>query len=152
MRKRIILKGKILIVKTFGLSQIIYSLQVCTITDRDLKIIEQLIFKFIWSKKWGIVKALDRIKREIMMKEYCHGGLKAPNIYQIDSAIKAKQFTRSVNDGNKHPIQRLQSLLLKEMGYDHATRQEYNKFCKNSFIRKAQETINEITDVMRSSV
>ena len=45
-------EGKITIVKTFGLSQIIYALQMCEIKAIDVKKIESIIFRFLWNKKW----------------------------------------------------------------------------------------------------
>ena len=41
-------EGKSLIIKTFGLSQLIYTLQVYSIKDECIKTIERSIFGFIW--------------------------------------------------------------------------------------------------------
>ena len=45
------LEGKIIIVKTFGLSQLIYFLQSCVITEKDIDLVNKLIFRFLWNKK-----------------------------------------------------------------------------------------------------
>ena len=58
------LEGKIMIVKTFGISQLIYFLQFCEITKQDLIRVERTIFKFIWNKKWE-GKCPDKIKRQV---------------------------------------------------------------------------------------
>jgi hypothetical protein len=44
------LGGKILIAKTFGVSQLIYSLQGCKIKEQDIKKIESFLFGVLWTK------------------------------------------------------------------------------------------------------
>ena len=51
LSRGLMFEGKVLIVKTFGISQILYSLQVCHFETEELKAIERIIFKFIWNKK-----------------------------------------------------------------------------------------------------
>ncbi len=73
-------EGKILITKTFGLSQLIYSFQMCKVEENDLLRIERLIYKFLWNKKWVGNQAPDRIKRSILKLSYEKGGLQVPDI------------------------------------------------------------------------
>lgn len=47
--RRLTLEGKIMLVKTFGISRILYCMQTSIIKQTDLKIIEQIIFDFIWN-------------------------------------------------------------------------------------------------------
>ena len=142
-------EGKVLIVKTFGISQILYSLQVCHIETEELKAIERIIFKFIWNKKWNNKPGPDRIKRCIMKQDHKYGGLKAPDIFHMNSALKVKQLLRSCH--SSHPVKLVQDLLFQETGYNYSIRQEYCKFVNSDpFINLAQITINQITDKMRS--
>jgi hypothetical protein len=63
--RHLTMEGKILIVKTFGLSQLIYNMQSFCFHPNDIKSAEREIFKFIWStseKHNGI----DRISRAVM--------------------------------------------------------------------------------------
>jgi exonuclease III len=144
-------EGKVLIVKTFGISQILYSLQVCHIEMEELKAIERIIFKFIWNKKWNNKPGPDRIKRCIMKQDHKNGGLKAPDIFHMNSALKVKQLLRSSR--SSHPIKLVQDLLFQETGYNYSIRQEYCKFVNNNaFIKLAQVTINQITDKMRGNL
>ncbi len=59
------LEGKIMTVKTFGLSQLIYFLQCCKMKERDIIKVETTIFKFLNNKKWQ-GKCPDRIKRQVL--------------------------------------------------------------------------------------
>jgi len=68
------LGGKILVINTFGISQLIYTMQVCEFFEQDLIEIERFIFAFIWSRNVNICRAPDRIKREYMKQDYERGG------------------------------------------------------------------------------
>ena len=99
-------EGKILIVKTFGLSQLIYNLQCYPILDKDISNIEKLIFKFIWSRDWSKGRACDRIKRSVLKNSYPEGGLNAPDIDVLDRSLKLRQVIRA--DLSNHPIKSIQ--------------------------------------------
>ena len=68
MCRNLTLEGKILIVKTYGLSQLIYNLQCYGILQKELVLVERLIFKFVWSKDWNKLHVCERIKRSVLKK------------------------------------------------------------------------------------
>jgi hypothetical protein len=98
--------GKILIVKTFGLSQLIYSLQCCEIENSELKEIEQIILAYIWKKKEGNSRFTERIKRENIYKTRLAGGFAALNPYSLDKALKIRTVLRATTAN--HPIKLIQ--------------------------------------------
>ena len=73
MCRNLTLEGKILIIKTYGLSQLIYNLQCYEIESKDILEVERLIFKFIWCKDWGKSRWVERIKRKVLKAEYSKG-------------------------------------------------------------------------------
>jgi hypothetical protein len=149
MCRNLTLEGKILIAKTFGLSQLIYNLQCHHILKEDIILVERLIFRFIWSKKWDQSKKFtDRISRKVMKNEYNEGGLRAPDIECLDSALKLKQFVRANN--SSHVIKRIQEVVISNKGYDGVIVQEYDKLSEEDWIiRIGQNTINILTDWAR---
>ena len=149
MSRNLTTEGKILIIKTFGLSQLIYNLQSYQLIDRDVLAIERLVYKFIWSKDWNKDKFCDHIKRSVLKNEYGKGGLNAPDIEVLNRALKLKQFLRA--NGSKHVIQKLQMVALENIGYDSVINQEYGRICKDDeVIKAAQMSINNLTDLARS--
>ena len=151
MVRNLTLEGKILIVKTYGLSQLIYNMQCYDFGKDDLIRAERLIFKFIWSKKWENVKHVERIKRTILKNEYSLGGMKAPDIESLNRSLKLKQFIRSSR--SDHPIRHLQVVALEKLNLQKVVNQEYSKLSKDdSIIRVGQETINILTDYCRSNL
>jgi hypothetical protein len=65
---------KILIIKTYGLSQLIHNLQCFWILPKQLVLIERLILKFVWSKGWNKLNVCKTIKRPVLKAECKEGG------------------------------------------------------------------------------
>jgi len=145
------LGGKILVINTFGISQLIYTMQVCEYFDSDLKEIENFIFGFIWSKNLNIVKAPDRIKREIMKQDYDNGGLRVPDLWAINSALKLRQFFQA--SSSNHIIKSIQEYVMEDLNYDYVINQEYSRVSNiDNVIRVSQLTINFLTNKWRNEV
>ena len=67
--------GKILIAKTFGVSQAIYLLQSISLKDEHYKQINAVLYRFIWNRHYLAAKAPERIKREIATNCVRNGGM-----------------------------------------------------------------------------
>ena len=145
------LSGKLQVTKTFGISQLIYSMQVCEFKEKDLEEIEKFIFGNLWSKNIGIAKAPDRIKRAILKQEYEQGGLGVPDVKDLNKALKLKQFLRAMEAN--HVIKIIQKWELESLNYEHELQQEYDQICEiDNVTGIAQITINSLTDKMRSEI
>ena len=97
--------GKILIAKTFGISQVIYLLQSLAINLDDVKKINALLYKFIWNRHYHASKAPERIKREICTKPLIKGGLGMLDIAELNESLKIKAVGRMLI--SKHPFLRI---------------------------------------------
>ena len=138
-------EGKILIVKTFGLSQLIYNLQCYPILDKDISNIEKLIFKFIWSRDWSKGRACDRIKRSVLKNDYNEGGLNVTDVECLNKAVKLRQYLRACESG--HPISTIQKYCMEQLGYDNKIELEYSRITsKEEITRMAQITNNVLCD------
>jgi hypothetical protein len=150
LQRSISVEGKILLVKTFGLSQLTYILQMCEIKWPELLDIERMIFKFLWNKRWVANIAPDRIKRSILKLPYFKGGLQAPDINLINKALKTKQFVRAMRAN--HPISLVQKYQLERVGYDEYFKCEYANLCRNDIVIGTYQLMcNELTDRIRST-
>ena len=144
-KRHLTMEGKILIVKTFGLSQMIYGMQGYGIKQEELIQTERIIFQFIWSSNEN-KKGIDRIKRSIMKNEYIHGGLNVTDVDSLDRSLKLRQFIRSFS--TSHPIKKVQA----EITGCAFVSKEYEKITKDEPIcARAQDTINKMTDYERSN-
>ena len=60
----------------------------------------------MWNIKWQ-GKCPDRIKINVMKSSYENGGVKAPDISALDTALKVKQFLNAKRSNNKIYIDRV---------------------------------------------
>ena len=97
--------GKILIVKTFGISQVIYLLQTLNLCENHFKKINAILYKFIWNRHFMAAKGPERIKREIVNKSIKLGGLGMLDIAELDVSLKIKALGRLLK--SSHPFLRL---------------------------------------------
>jgi exonuclease III len=143
--RNLTMEGKSLIVKTFGISQLIYNLQAYNIEKEEIAEIEKIIFKFLWSKS-DSQNGIDRIKRSIMKNDYQNGGLCITDMECLNKSLKMKQFIRA--SGSNHVISKIQAALTgsENLRYEYTTITEME-----AISRVTQETINQITDFNRAS-
>jgi exonuclease III len=148
MCRDLTINGRSIVAKTFGVSQIIYSMQACEFKEQDLKRIEQLYFKFLWAKKWN-VKHVERIKRACLKQEKQHGGINALDIQSLYTSIKVKQVIRALDS---ELLKQIQSNLLKEgnSGFKGDINFDFKNINNwDSSTGTFQKTINDILDQYR---
>ena len=81
-------EGKTLIIRTFGLSQLIYGMQVLEIKDNCIKKIEQIMFGYIWlGSRSNKERGVDRIKRAVLKNVYSEGGLNVTDVDCLNKSI-----------------------------------------------------------------
>jgi hypothetical protein len=147
--RHLTLEGKSLIVKTFGLSQIIYNMQSYGFDNAELIYTERAIFRFLWSTSEN-PNGIDRIKRTIMKNEYSKGGMKITDVECLDKSLKLKQFIRANN--SKHAMSKIQSFLSTKSGNGNCMIQEYSNVTEaESICKSAQNTLNTLTDYNRET-
>ena len=87
-RRNLTLLGKINIVKTLGLSKLIYNTSVLVIPEQLIKEINSIIFNFIWDEK------PPKIKKSTIIGERKHGGLKMTDFNILNKALKVAWIPR----------------------------------------------------------
>ena len=149
--RNLTMEGRSLLVKTFGISQLIYNMQCIKFDDVSLKRTEQYIFNFIWGKKdIDDIRARDRIKRSTMKNSYKNGGLNITDIYCLNNSLKLRQYIRASH--SKHNISIIQRYCCEKSGSNEVLEQEFLKVTKEDEISEsAQKTINILTDCNREN-
>ena len=105
------LLAKILIYKTFGLSQILFIAATTLLTKTQETLLTNLIYKFIWNKDMGKNKAPDRIKRTTLNSEIDALGFGMVDFKDIIKGIRIKTILRLLTVSD-HP---LSSILKKSL-------------------------------------
>ena len=100
--RRLTLLGKILIIKTFAVSQSIYLMQSMSLGEVSHKAIEKIIYKFLWNKNFNANRAPDRIKRKIMETPTHLGGFGMINVRALSDSLDLRAFGRLIKSA--HPF------------------------------------------------
>ena len=93
--RRLTLLGKIAIIKTLAVSQIVYILSSLPTPPDVLKTINSILYDFLWDGKG------DKIKRTTMINSYAKGGLKMLDIQSFNESLKMKWIQGYLNEENK---------------------------------------------------
>ena len=100
--------GKIQIIKTYGISKIIF---ITNMKNTPAKIIQEankILHKFLWNGP-------DKIKRLTMIADISNGGLKMPHLESIIETQKVMWMKR-YSENNDHPWKEFMRQSLKETG------------------------------------
>jgi len=92
--------GKIHIVKTFGLSQIVHIMQSISIPTSALSIVNTIFYKFVWKKKLSNKKAYEKVKRKIMCGDYKGGGLGMIDIQSMQNSFLINWANKLLNESH----------------------------------------------------
>ena len=127
-------------------------MQVCKIKEKCLKLIEKIIFGFIWrAHNSERERGIDRIKRSILKNKYEEGGLNVTDIECLDRSLKTRQFLRA--DKSKHPIKTIQLFCIECLGQQKVVDQGYSMITnKEGVLMIAQSTINTLNEAMRKEL
>ena len=86
------LSGKILIVKTLGVSKFALVASLLHVPDKIIKVVNTIIFNFIWNGK------TDKVRRKVMIQSHEKGGLKMIDFCNYVKAAKCKWIQRYLDD------------------------------------------------------
>ena len=127
-------------------------MQVCKIKEKCIKLIEKIIFGFIWrAHNSERERGIDRIKRSILKNKYEEGGLNVTDIECLDRSLKTRQFLRA--DKSKHPIKTIQLFCIECLGQQKVVDQGYSKITnKEGVLMIAQSTFNTLNEAMRKEL
>ena len=89
--RRLTLLGKIAIIKTLAVSQIVYILSSLPTPPDVLKTINSILYDFLWDGKG------DKIKRTTMINSYAEGGLKMLDIQSFNESLAENEMDPRVS-------------------------------------------------------
>ena len=63
------IQGKVIVVKTFLVSQLVYVMQSIGLPRQTLQKINRLLYKFLWQKRCSNRRAFKKVKRKVLEVE-----------------------------------------------------------------------------------
>ena len=88
------LLGRVLIIKTFAISKVIYLMQSLTLKEASFKAIDKVIFKYLWNKNFDGNRAPERLKREIMLTPVTMGGFGLIEVRKLADSLDLRSYGR----------------------------------------------------------
>ena len=89
--RNLTLFGKVLIMKSLGLSQIVYAASNVNVPKEVIYTIKTKLFSFLWNNK------KDKIKRESIYQEYDKGGIRMTDVEIMIKALRLAWIPRLLN-------------------------------------------------------
>ena len=93
--KRLTLLGKITILKSLAISQMVYLFSSLPTSQKTLQDVNTILYDFLWGGKG------DKIKRTKMINNYNKGGLKMIDIRNFNTSLKVKWLQGYLDSDNK---------------------------------------------------
>ena len=94
-KRNISLYGKVIIAKTFLLSQFTYLIQSLRIPDHVLNTIDKIIFGFLWQTQDTTKKVMEKVKRNVLCQDKYEGGLGMISIKDQQQACLLKWIKKA---------------------------------------------------------
>jgi hypothetical protein len=120
------LMGKIQIIKTFGISQILYKNSSLDLGQQAHKEIRTLIYKFLWGKSLAGNKAPDRIARHKICADVLNGGFGLHDHELICDSVNIKQILRNLEENFYHPLGDLLRKIFNSSYYNPQVQKNYD--------------------------
>ena len=103
--------GKITVLKSFAVPKLIYPLTVLQNPDQNcINKIKKLMFQFLWDNK------PEKISRDKIIQDYCHGGLKMLDIDKFIQSLKCSWVKRLKFRPYSKWVQLYETMLLRDHG------------------------------------
>ena len=126
--RRLTLLGRILIIKTFAMSKMIYLMQTLTLSEKSYKAFTQIVFKFLWNRNFDAARAPERLKRSIMYTPISLGGFGMADIRALGDSLDLRSYGRLLT--SRHPFMSQLKLQLKSDNF-------FNQFFDGHVDKKA---------------
>ena len=114
-KRKLTIIGKIAVIKSFGISLFIHTMQSIGISRYYLDIINKIIFRFIWKKHLSNNKPIERVKRNTICSQKQFGGLNMIDIYTMQNSFLLEWAEKYLSQDDE-PWKFLVHFFLKRVG------------------------------------
>jgi exonuclease III len=102
--RQLSLLGKILIYKTFGMSQVIYVLSIISLSVAQYKKLDKMFYNFLWGRDLGDTSTRARIGRERLNTPIEYGGFGMVDYESVLEGVYCRQLAKLYNAEFMHPL------------------------------------------------
>ena len=127
--------------KSLITSQLTYILSPLPTNQSAVDEVNSLFFKFLWNGKG------DKIKRDILISEYEHGGLKMIDIRLLTQALKSNWVRKYLDQGNHAKWKLFFGLQLRDFGGDTIFKGNLHKKDLLAYLKVSDAFLQEILQI-----
>ena len=109
--RRLTLLGKISVIKSLIVSQLVYLLSPLRSNYKVLNEINDLLYTFLWNGKG------DKIKRKVMINDFGAGGIKMVDISSFNKSLKTTWIKKYLDNNNKGKLKILFDITFKKYSF-----------------------------------
>jgi hypothetical protein len=91
-KRNLSILGKICVIKSFLASQFVYVMKALCFPEKILKEINSLFFRFLWRRKDCNRRAFEKIKRSVMINDFCEGGVNMVDVKLMQQSFQIEWF------------------------------------------------------------
>ena len=139
--RRLTLIGKITVLKSLAVSQVIHLLSPLQSNPQTIKQINDLFFHFLWNGKG------DKIKRNIIIQNHANGGLRMIDIESFNKALKSVWIKKYLDDSNKGKWKLFFDVELEVFGGPVLFRGNLNKKDSKNISKHLSPFLKEIIEI-----
>ena len=139
--RRLTLLGKITVIKSLAVSQLLYLLSPLRSNYRILNEINDLLYTFLWNGKG------DKIKRKTMINDLSVGGLKMIDIRSFNKSLKTTWIKKYLDNNNKGKWKIFFDIALKNYGCQNVFSYNLNVRDTSSTIATSDAFVNELLEI-----
>ena len=114
-KRKLTILGKITILKSFGISIFIHTMQSIGISQANLEKINQIFFRFLWKNNFTNTKTTEKVKRTTVCMEKKYGGLNMIDIQSMQHSFLLDWAKKYVN-GGQHIWKYMADIFFKKIG------------------------------------
>lgn len=100
-KRNLSISGKLCIIKSFLISQLVYPMQALCAPEPILFKLNTLLFKFLWQKRFSNKKAFEKVKRTVICNTREEGGLGMINMMDMQSSFMLGWVTQIQSDSSE---------------------------------------------------
>ena len=94
--------GKVVVIKTFLVSQFDFVMQSIGLPEKILQNVNRALYKFLWQRRFSNKKAFEKIKRKTLQSSYDKGGLKMIDMNEIQKCYNLQWAGKLVSFENEN--------------------------------------------------
>ena len=132
--------GKVLIIKTFGISQFMYLAGLIPFPGYAVNEINTVLYDYIWNGK------TCKVKRNVFIQNYDDGGLRMPDLEAIVKSQKLKWVSLNLRNHDAFWQHTMQALIgIQNLNVFFASNFEAKHFCNHSpFYKEVLQALNDV--------